>query len=143
MIDVDELLSQMTVEEKCAQLAGVWFAELATDHLPDPAKLESVLTHGIGQVSRISAQTGAAPVDTAAMANQIQRHLVEHTRLGIPAIVHELSTERLLVMSYEPGVRLTDLPALKQLGIDPKDLGASLKLELAPAAAFAGDDGIA
>ena len=92
MVDVDELLSQMTVEEKCAQLAGVWFAELATDHLPDPAKLESVLTHGIGQVSRVSAQTGAAPVDTAAMANQIQRHLVEQTRLGIPAIVHEEST---------------------------------------------------
>ena len=92
MTDVDELLAKMTVEEKCAQLAGVWFAELATDHLPDPAKLESVLAHGIGQVSRVSAQTGAAPVDTAAMANQIQRHLVERTRLGIPAVLHEEST---------------------------------------------------
>ena len=92
MTDVDELLAKMTVEEKCAQLAGVWFAELATDHLPDPAKLETVLAHGIGQVSRVSAQTGAAPVDTAAMANQIQRHLVERTRLGIPAVLHEEST---------------------------------------------------
>ena len=92
MIDVDELLARMTIEEKCAQLAGVWFAELATDHVPDPAKLDTVLVHGIGQVSRVSAQTGAAPSDTAEMANQIQRHLVEQTRLGIPAIVHEEST---------------------------------------------------
>ena len=92
MTDVDELLAKMTIEEKCAQLAGVWFAELATDHVLDPAKLDTVLTHGIGQVARVSAQTGAAPADTAEMANQIQRHLVEQTRLGIPAIVHEEST---------------------------------------------------
>jgi beta-glucosidase len=90
--DVDELLATMTVDEKCAQLAGVWFAELATDHVPDPAKLDTLLANGIGQVSRVSAQTGAAPADTAEMANQIQRHLVEQTRLGIPAIVHEEST---------------------------------------------------
>jgi aarF domain-containing kinase len=44
----------------------------------------------------------------------------------VPTIVHELSTERLLVMSYEPGVRLTDIPALRQLGIDPKDLARRL-----------------
>ncbi len=92
MTDVDELLARMTIEEKCAQLAGVWFAELATDHVLDPAKLDTVLTRGIGQVARVSAQTGAAPADTAEMANQIQRHLVEQTRLGIPAIVHEEST---------------------------------------------------
>ena len=41
----------MTVEEKCAQLAGVWFAELATDNDLDATKLEHALAHGIGQIS--------------------------------------------------------------------------------------------
>ncbi len=42
MIDVDEL-ARMTIEEKCAQLAGVWFAEVATDLEldPDPAGVDS------------------------------------------------------------------------------------------------------
>ena len=92
MTDVDELLAQMTVEEKCAQLAGVWFAELATDEELDAEKLSTVLADGIGQISRISAQTGLGPDRTADLANGIQRHLVEQTRLGIPAIVHEEST---------------------------------------------------
>src|SRR5215213_3196023 len=89
MIDVDELLARMTIEEKCAQLAGVWFAEVATDLVPDDEKLANVLEHGIGQISRISAQTGEEPEITAEFANRIQRHLVEDTRLGIPAIVSE------------------------------------------------------
>ncbi|MET0914541.1 MAG: glycoside hydrolase family 3 N-terminal domain-containing protein [Acidimicrobiales bacterium] len=92
MIDVDELLSRMTVEEKCAQLAGVWFAELATDNQLDATKMGDALTHGIGQISRIAAQTGLGPEDTATLTNGIQRHLVEETRLGIPAVVHEEST---------------------------------------------------
>ena len=50
------------------------------------------LAHGIGQISRISAQTGLGPEATATLTNGIQRHLVEETRLGIPAVVHEEST---------------------------------------------------
>jgi beta-glucosidase len=92
MTDVDALIGDMTIQEKCAQLAGIWFAEVATDNDLDDAKLASVLADGIGQVSRISAMTGLGPERTADLANRIQRHLVEHTRLGIPAVVHEEST---------------------------------------------------
>lgn len=93
MTDVDALLARMTLEEKVAQLAAVWMAELADERLEiDDRKLAAALAHGIGHVSRISAQTGAGPERTAELANRIQRHLVEETRLGIPAIVHEEST---------------------------------------------------
>jgi beta-glucosidase-like glycosyl hydrolase len=93
MTDVDELLGHMTLEEKCAQLAGVWLYEIVDEMFElDPAKMAGVLSHGIGHISRISSQTGAPPERTADLANRIQRHLVEETRLGIPAIVHEEST---------------------------------------------------
>ncbi len=62
----------------------------------------------------------------AANADRMRQALAARRDVVVPAIVHELSTTRLLVMSYEPGVRLTDIPALTQLGIDPKDLAHRL-----------------
>ena len=147
MTDVDELLARMTIEEKCAQLAGVWFAELATDHVLDPAKLDTVLTRGIGQVARVSAQTGAAPADTAEMANQIQRHLVEQTRLGIPAIVHEESTggfcaRQATQFPHGPGLAATWDPGLAEevatvIGRQLRAVGA--RMTLAPVVDVARD----
>ena len=48
-----------------------------------------LLRNGIGQVTRISGASSLRPGEAAQLANAIQRHLVEETRLGIPAIVHE------------------------------------------------------
>ena len=50
----------------------------------------ALLEHGLGQVTRVSgASNVASRRRRGELANEIQRHLVEHTRLGIPAIVHE------------------------------------------------------
>jgi hypothetical protein len=68
----------------------------------------------------------------AANADRMRQALASRRDVVIPAVVHELSTTRLLVMAYEPGVRLTDLDALRQLGLDPKDLARRL-VELAGA----------
>ena len=57
-----------------------------------PRRAERLLAHGIGEITRIGATTGLRPRERAEFANEIQRYLVEHTRLGIPAIVHEEST---------------------------------------------------
>ena len=40
-------------------------------------------------MTRIAGASDRRPTEAAALANDIQRHLVEQTRLGIPAIVHE------------------------------------------------------
>src|SRR5262249_59998870 len=50
-----------------------------------------LLPHGTGHITRIGAATGLRPAESAAFANDIQRFLVEETRLGIPAIIHEES----------------------------------------------------
>jgi predicted unusual protein kinase regulating ubiquinone biosynthesis (AarF/ABC1/UbiB family) len=62
----------------------------------------------------------------AANADRMRQLLAARRDVVVPAIVHELSTPRLLVMDYVPGVRLTDVDALRQLGVDPKDLARRL-----------------
>ncbi|MDZ4827074.1 MAG: glycoside hydrolase family 3 N-terminal domain-containing protein [Actinomycetota bacterium] len=89
---IDDLLARMTLDEKCAQLGCVWTTALLSQGDFDSDAAAVHLQHGIGQITRIGATTGLRPRERAALTNQIQRYLVEHTRLGIPAIVHEEST---------------------------------------------------
>ena len=79
----------MTIEEKVAQLGSAWVFELASHGHLDPERATAVLADGLGQVTRISGASSLAADAGRGLANEIQRHLVEHTRLGIPAIVHE------------------------------------------------------
>ena len=93
---VTELLGQMTLDEKIAQLGGIWLTELVAGEGLDATRARDRLRHGIGHVSRIAGSTGLGPRRNAELANAVQRVLVEETRLGIPAIVHEESTGGLL-----------------------------------------------
>jgi beta-glucosidase len=88
---VADLLGHMTLEEKVAQLGGTWVTALVREDRFDPALARERLAHGTGHVTRIGGSTGLRPGESAALANAIQRFLVEETRLGIPAIVHEES----------------------------------------------------
>ena len=90
--DMDALLARMTLDEKLAQLGCVWCTALVDDDAFSPDAAARRLEHGIGEITRIGATTGLRPRARAAFTNEIQRYLVEHTRLGIPAIVHEEST---------------------------------------------------
>jgi len=89
---VEDLLGRMTVDEKLAQLGCVWSTQLVVDDAFSAERARELLAHGTGQITRIGASTGLRPAESAAFANAIQRFLVEETRLGIPAIIHEEST---------------------------------------------------
>jgi len=86
---LDDLLARMSLEEKLAQLGGVWSTQLAEAGGFSERRARALLAHGIGCVTRIGAATGLRPRERAAFANRIQRFLREETRLGIPALVHE------------------------------------------------------
>jgi beta-glucosidase len=88
----DDLLARMTLDEKLAQLAGVWGGALLADGVFDPDRARRYLADGIGHVSRVASSGTMRPREVAAAVNAIQRFLVEETRLGIPAVVHEEST---------------------------------------------------
>lgn len=93
---VADLLSRMTLEEKVAQLTCLWAnrpqvnpqTNFATDRGDfSPAKAAEVMKHGIGQIARQREQKD--PRAGAKFANDVQKWLIENTRLGIPAILHD------------------------------------------------------
>jgi beta-glucosidase len=89
---VRDLLARMTLDEKLAQMGGMWVSDLIDEQKAFvAAKAQTVIPDGIGHISRIGSATLLPPQQSAALANTIQKYLVEQTRLGIPAIVHEES----------------------------------------------------
>ncbi|MFY0653999.1 MAG: glycoside hydrolase family 3 C-terminal domain-containing protein [Cyclobacteriaceae bacterium] len=86
---ITDLISQMNLDEKIAQVRS-----LANLQLDNQKGNNSVTTdiykqieHGLGQLSR-SGET-LVPEQTVKKLNQLQKYLLENTRLGIPAIIHE------------------------------------------------------
>src|SRR5207247_7635679 len=77
---------------KCAHLSCRWSTSFVSTGTFDPNAVAEQMPHGIGQVTRIGASTGLHPEESAALMNAIQQVAIEHTRLGIPVIVHEEST---------------------------------------------------
>jgi beta-glucosidase len=89
---VQSLIEQMMLDEKLAQLAGLWITAILDDKRQFAESLaQEKLRYGIGHISRISGTTYLPPQEVAKLANEVQRHLLEESRLGIPAIVHEES----------------------------------------------------
>src|SRR6266568_5183038 len=85
---VDDLLSRMTLEEKIAQMTCLWTnrpqkkaqTNFATDRGDfSPEKAAQVMRYGIGQIARQREQKG--PRDGAIFANELQKWLIENTRL--------------------------------------------------------------
>jgi len=86
---VNKLLSQMTLDEKLAQIGSYWMWDLQTDGALDWEKTAGKLQHGIGQITRVAGASTLDPVSAAKASNQLQKFLIEKTRLGIPTIIHE------------------------------------------------------
>jgi beta-glucosidase len=86
---VGDLLARMTLEEKLAQLGSAWAFQLMSGNDHSAQRADPLTLHGLGQVSRIAGATSLTADAAARIANEVQRRLVEETRLGIPAIVHE------------------------------------------------------
>ncbi|KPI16609.1 Beta-glucosidase [Actinobacteria bacterium OK074] len=94
---VDDLLARMTLEEKTAQLYGVWVGAGTDGDGVAPLQAEmtaeydwdTLITKGLGQLTRCF---GTAPVDPAAGARSLaraQERIAAANRFGIPAIAHE------------------------------------------------------
>jgi beta-glucosidase len=86
---VEDLLGRMTREEKAGQLGSAWVFQLADGAEFHTERATALLSNGLGHVTRISGASALDAEASARLANAIQKHLVEETRLGIPAIVHE------------------------------------------------------
>ena len=91
------LIPLMALEEKVAQLAGIWVGADASGggvaphqaDMVDGQPFDEVIRHGLGQLTR---PFGTKPVEPAAGARSLaaaQAQIVASNRFGIPALVHE------------------------------------------------------
>ncbi len=100
---VEHLLADMTLEEKLFQLVGLWegrggtgeggdvapMADAMQGDAPDSLEGYAAGGHGLGQLTRVFGTTPVDPVEGAKGLVTKQRWLQEHTRHGVPALVHE------------------------------------------------------
>jgi beta-xylosidase len=84
----EELLRQMTIEEKAMQLSSVFPIALFDSQGASHSQLDALLKHGIGHVAALGLIGHKTPEVLAKSVNAIQRYLVTETRLKIPAIFH-------------------------------------------------------
>ncbi|MGP3964068.1 beta-glucosidase [Nonomuraea sp. 3N208] len=95
---IEDLLADMSLDEKLAQLVGLWLnvnrnegvvAPLQDAMQGEEVEFEAFARHGLGQITR---HYGTRPVDPERASGVLaarQRWLRDHTRLGIPALAHE------------------------------------------------------
>lgn len=91
---VKDLLSQMILEEKIAQMFCVWQGKAKTlvdkSGTFDLEKARAAFPNGLGQIGRLSDTAGGRnPRQMAELANTIQAFFMENSRLPIPVIIHE------------------------------------------------------
>lgn len=86
---VEDLLARMTTDEKAWQLTS---ALAGYEHPKRPlptGRYKEQIANGIGHLSRPVGSTVMNADQAVEIVNELQRYLVEETRLGIPAISHE------------------------------------------------------
>jgi beta-glucosidase len=86
---VKDLLSQMTLEEKIAQLGSVFATPLLENGKFAPNKAKNIIKNGMGHISAPALTSNLPPRELASLTNDIQKYMEQNTRLGIPAIMHE------------------------------------------------------
>jgi beta-xylosidase len=95
---VASLLSQLTLEEKLAQLASVWVGasgvgdgvapmqHMFSDELPP---LDELIKDGLGQLTRVYGTRPVTPAAGLRALAGLQEKIVTASRFGIPAVAHE------------------------------------------------------
>ena len=87
-VDVAALVDQLTLAEKAGQCAGTYVGVLEEEQSVDD--VEGLLdSHHLGAVTPFgwAGSPHVAPDDAVTVANRLQRHAVEESRLGIPLLI--------------------------------------------------------
>ncbi len=91
-----QLLAGMTLQEKVAQIVGLWGEDGGSvvapmqDEMSAPQNaVETFAADGIGHLTRVYGTTPVDPLERLMWLRDLQRWFRTSTRLGIPALVHE------------------------------------------------------
>ena len=95
---VADLLGQMTLDEKVAQLTSIWPGDQPRDSNVAPmqgqfgapeAPFAELVRDGLGQLTRVFGTRPVPPADALRRLRHLQAQVVAASRFGIPAVAHE------------------------------------------------------
>jgi len=95
-----DLLARMTLDEKAAQLVGIWVrpsadgdgdgvAPMQAELSGGPSSVTELVAAGVGQLTRVFGTAPLTPAAGAAAMARLQAQVIAASRFGIPAIAHE------------------------------------------------------
>ena len=86
---VNSVYDRLTLEEKAAQLYGIYPGELLVDGKVSLEKCREILPYGVGHICQPTSSQDKDADQIREMVRDIQDYLMNETRAGIPAIFHE------------------------------------------------------
>ena len=86
---VDSVYARLTLEEKAAQLYGIYPGELLVDGKVSLEKCREILPYGVGHICQPTSSQDKDADEIREMVRDIQDYLMNETPAGIPAIFHE------------------------------------------------------
>ena len=86
---VNAIYDRLSLEEKAAQLYGIYPGELLVDGEVSLEKCREIIPYGVGHICQPTSSQDKDADQMRRMVLDIQRYLVEDTPAGIPAIFHD------------------------------------------------------
>ena len=86
---VDEVYGRLTLEEKAAQLYGIYPGELLVDGKVSLEKCRELIPHGLGHICQPTSSQDKDADEIREMVRDIQNYLMSETQAGIPAMLQE------------------------------------------------------
>lgn len=86
---VDSVYSRLSLEDKVAQLYGIYPSELMVDGKISVEKCREVIPYGVGHICQPTSSQDKDADGIRQMVKEIQDYLMNETPSGIPAIFHE------------------------------------------------------
>lgn len=86
---VDALYERLSVEDRAAQLFGIYPSELMVDGKFSIEKCREVIPFGAGHICQISSSLEYDADQLRALIADIQDYMVNETPAGIPAVIHD------------------------------------------------------
>lgn len=87
--NIEEMIKEMSLEEKVAQLCGIWITDLIENDEISYRKCKELIPYGIGHIGRAGSCTTYEPGHLAKLIDDLQQYVRQETKSKIPVLFHE------------------------------------------------------
>ena len=87
--NIEEMIKEMSLEEKVAQLCGIWITDLIENDEISYRKCKELIPYGIGHIGQAGSCTTYEPGHLAKLIDDLQQYVRQETKSKIPVLFHE------------------------------------------------------